>query len=132
MKSVYKYVLDYCWNVVDDPKIPYTIELPKGATVLSCGLQNKENVCIWAMVDPNQTELIEVEFYIFGTGWNISDDIDNGLRFIGTYMISDGMFVYHVFMKEAVPSHSIIDTPYSPLFACEEKQLVLDFQETFN
>ena len=75
MKSVYKYVLDYCWNVVDDPKIPYTIELPKGATVLSCGLQNKENVCIWAMVDPNQTETIEVEFYIFGTGWNISDEV---------------------------------------------------------
>lgn len=132
MKSVYKYVLDYCWNVVDDPKIPYTIELPKGATVLSCGLQNKENVCIWAMVDPNQTEMVEVEFYIFGIGWPISDDIYNGLRFIGTYMISDGMFVYHVFMKEAVPSHSIIDTPYSPLFACEEKQLEFDFQEAFN
>lgn len=132
MKSVYKYVLDYCWNVVDDPKIPYTIELPKGATVLSCGLQNKENVCIWAMVDPNQTEMIEVEFYIFGTGWNISDDIGNDLRFIGTYMISDGMFVYHVFMKEPVPSHSIVNAPYSPLFACEEKQLEFDFQETFN
>ena len=132
MKSVYKYVLDYCWNVVDDPKIPYTIELPKGATVLSCGLQNKENVCIWVMVDPNQTEMIEVEFYIFGTGWNISDDIDNGLRFIGTYMVSDGMFVYHVFMKDPVPSHSIIDTPYSPLSACEEKRLEFDFQETFN
>ena len=132
MKSVYKYVLDYCWNVVDDPKIPYTIELPKGATVLSCGLQNKENVCIWVMVDPNQTEMIEVEFYIFGTGWNISDDIDNGLRFIGTYMVSDGMFVYHVFMKDPVPSHSIVNAPYSPLSACEEKQLEFDFQEAFN
>ena len=132
MKSVYKYVLDYCWNVVDDPKIPYTIELPKGATVLSCGLQNKENVCIWAMVDPNQTEMVEVEFYIFGIGWPISDDIYNGLRFIGTYMISDGMFVYHVFMKEPVPSHSIVNAPYLPLSACEEKLLEFDFQETFN
>lgn len=132
MKSVYKYVLDYCWNVVDDHKNPYTIELPKGAEVLSCGLQNKENVCIWAMVDPNQTEMIEAEFYIFGTGWNIPDDITNSLRFIGTYMISDGMFVYHVFMKEPVPSHSNVDTPYSPLSACEEKQLEFDFQETFN
>lgn len=132
MKSVYKYVLDYCWNVVEDPKIPYTIELPKGATVLSCGLQNKENVCIWAMVDPNQTEMIEAEFYIFGTGWNISDDISNDLRFIGTYMISDGMFAYHVFMKEPVLSHSIVNTPYSPLSACEEKLLEFDFQETFN
>lgn len=132
MKSVYKYVLDYCWNVVDDPKIPYTIELPKGATVLSCGLQNNENVCIWAMVDPNQTEMIEVEFYIFGTGWNISDDIGNDLRFIGTYMISDGMFVYHVFMKEPVLSYSITNTSCSPLSACEEKQLEFDFQEAFN
>ena len=131
MKSVYRYVLDYCWNVVDDTKNPYTIELPKGATVLSCGLQN-ENVCIWVMVDPNQTEKIEVEFYIFGTGWNISDDVGNGLRFIGTYMISDGMFVYHVFMKEPVPSHSIVNAPYLPLSACEEKQLEFDFQEAFN
>ena len=132
MKSVYKYVLDYCWNVVDDPKIPYTIELPKGAEVLSCGLQNKENVCIWAMVDPNQTEMIEAEFYIFGTGWNIPDDITNSLRFIGTCMISDGMYVYHVFMKEHVPSHSIVNSPYSPLSACEEKQLEYDVQESFN
>ena len=131
MKSVYRYVLDYCWNVVEDPKIPYTIELPKGATVLSCGLQNKENVCIWAMVDPNQTEMIEAEFYIFGTGWSISDDISNGLRFIGTYIISDGMFAYHVFMKEPVLSHSVVNTPYSPsLSACEEKQLEYDVQET--
>ena len=132
MKTIYKYVLDTACNVVGVPKIPYTMELPKGAEILSCGLQNKENVCIWAMVDPNQTETIEVEFYIFGTGWNISDDIGNGLRFIGTYMVSDGMFVYHVFMKDPVPSHSIVNAPYSPLSACEEKQLEFDFQEVFN
>ena len=84
------------------------------------------------MVDPNQTEMVEVEFYIFGIGWPISDDIYNGLRFIGTYMISDGMFVYHVFMKEPVPSHSIVNAPYSPLSACEEKLLEFDFQEAFN
>lgn len=132
MKRVYKCVLDTVWNVIGDPKISYTKELPKGATVLSCGLQNKENVCVWAKVDPNQTEMVEVEFYIFGTGWDISDDIDNGLRFIGTFMISDGVYVYHIFMKEAVPSHSITNTSCSPLSACEEKQLEFDFQETFN
>ena len=108
-----------------------TINICTGAWILDFQVQNGVPT-IWAMVDPNQTEMVEVEFYIFGIGWPISDDIYNSLRFIGTYMISDGMFVYHVFMKEAVPSHSIIDTPYSPLFACEEKQLEFVFQETFN
>jgi hypothetical protein len=130
MKSIYKYVLDTAWNVVGSPKIPYTMELPKGAIILSCGLQNKENICVWAKVDPNQTEMVEVEFYIFGTGWPIPDEVDNGLQFIGTVMISDGLYVYHVFIKEPVASYSIPVTSYSPLSTCEEKQLELDFQET--
>ena len=110
MKSVYKYILDYCWNVPGNPCYPYTIKLPKGATILSCGVQNKENVYIWAKVDPNQTETVETKFYIFGTGWDIPDEIDNGLRFIGTYMLNDGMYVFHVFVKEPEPSNSINDT----------------------
>jgi hypothetical protein len=130
MKSIYKYVLDTAWNVVGSPKIPYTMELPKGAIILSCGLQNKENICVWAKVDPNQAEMVEVEFYIFGTGWPIPDEVDNGLQFIGTVMISDGLYVYHVFIKEPVASYSIPVTSYSPLSTCEEKQLELDFQET--
>lgn len=128
MKNVYKYVLDTAWNVVRAPKIPYTMELPKGATILSCGLQNKENICVWAKVDPNQTEMVEVEFYIFCTGWSIPDEIDNGLQFIGTVMISDGLYVYHVFIKEPVASYSIPVTSYSPLSTCEEKQLEVDSQ----
>lgn len=130
MKSIYKYVLDTAWNVVGAPKMPYTMELPKGATILSCGLQNKENICVWAKVDPNQTEMVEVEFYIFGTGWPIPEEIDNGLQFIGTVMISDGLYVYHVFIKEPAATYAIPVSCYSSLSACEEKQLEFDFQET--
>ena len=102
MKNIYKYVLDTAWNVIGAHKMPYTMELPKGTAILSCGLQNKENICVWAKVDPNQTEMVEVEFYIIGTGWPIPDDINNRLLFIGTIMISDGSYVYHVFVKDPV------------------------------
>ena len=129
MKRIYKYVLDTALDVVGAPRFPYTMELPKGTTILSCGLQNKENICVWAKVDPNQTEMVEVEFYIIGTGWPIPDDIDNGLQYIGTVMISDGLYVYHVFVKESVVSHSIPVTSLS-LSMSEERQLELDFIET--
>lgn len=107
MKTIYKYVLDTACNVIGDPKIPYTMELPKGAEILSCGLQNNKNFCVWAKVDPNQTEMVEVEFYIFGTGCPIPDEIGNGLQFIRTVMISDGLYVYHIFIKQPESSYSI-------------------------
>ena len=129
MKTIYKYVLDTACNVLGAPKIPYTMELPKGAEILSCGLQNNKNFCVWAKVDPNQTEMVEVEFYIFGTGCPIPDEIDNGLQFIGTVMISDGRYVYHIFVKAPVASHSIPVTS-SSLSMSEERQLELDFMET--
>ena len=129
MKSIYKYVLDTTWNVIGATKMCYARDLPKGSVILSCGLQNKENICVWAKVDPNQTEMVEVEFYIIGTGWSIPDDIDNGLQYIGTVMISDGLYVYHVFVKEPVVSHSIPVTS-SSLSMSEERQLELDFIET--
>ena len=129
MKTIYKYVLDTALDVVGAPKFPYTMELPKGTAILSCGLQNKENICVWAKVDPNQTEMVEVEFYIIGTGWPIPDNIDNGLQYIGTVMISDDLYVYHVFVKEPVASHSIPVTS-SSLSMSEERQLELDFIET--
>ena len=116
MKTIYTYVLDTACNVVGAPKIPYTMELPKGAVILSCGLQNNKNLyknlCVWAKVDPNQTEMVEVEFYIFGTGWPIPDEIDNSLQFIGTVMISDGLYVYHIFIKQPESSYSIPATSY--------------------
>ena len=43
MKTIYKYVLYTACNVVGTPKFPYTMELPKGAVILSCGLQNNKN-----------------------------------------------------------------------------------------
>ena len=130
MKTIYKYVLYTACNVVGAPKIPYTMELPKGAVILSCGLQNNKNFCVWAKVDPNQTEMVEVEFYIFGTGWPILDEIDNGLQFIGTVMISDGLYVYHIFIKQPESSYSIPVTSCSPLFTGEERHEEVVFQDT--
>ena len=129
MKTIYKYVLDTACNVVVAPKIPYTMELPKGAVIFSCGLQNNK-ICVWAKVDHNQTERVEVEFYIFGTGWPIPDEIDNSLQFIGTVMISDGLYVYHIFIKHPETSYSIPVTSCSPLFTGEERREEIVFQDT--
>ena len=81
MKTIYKYPLT---------SQDCTLHLPKDSEILTIKLQN-ENPTLWALVNPNTSELEERHICIVGTGWQVEDN----MKYITTYM--DGYFVWHVF-----------------------------------
>lgn len=85
MKTIYKYPLEI--------KDYQAIDMPIGAEILTVQTQNAIP-CIWAMVDPDLAS-VKYEFGLFGTGFQISDEFKG--KYIGTYQLSDGAFVGHVF-----------------------------------
>jgi len=81
MKTIYKYTLD---------SQDCTLQLPKGAEILTVQLKNG-SPSLWALVNPNTSELEERHICIVGTGWEVEDT----MKYITTYM--DGYFVWHTF-----------------------------------
>jgi hypothetical protein len=65
------------------------LQLPKDAEILTVKLQN-EIPTLWALVDPNTSELEERYVCTIGTGW----DAEDNMKYITTYV--DGHFVWHV------------------------------------
>lgn len=85
MKTVYKYKL-----MIDDLQ---SVNLPKGAKPLCVKVQN--NVpCLWALVDPNETEVEPIGIRIAGTGHPINEDVKD---YLGTAIMYDGNLVFHFF-----------------------------------
>lgn len=82
MQTVYKYPLPHQRDV--------TIELPRGAEILSVGAQD-DNAVLWARADPHQPKVIR-KLRIIGTGHPDADG-----TFIGTILLHDGRLVFHVF-----------------------------------
>ena len=86
MREIWKYILDRT------DRAP--VSMPKGAQVLSAGVQGDcDLVCIWALVDP-EAERVGRRISVYGTGWPIADD--PGV-FVGTVSTADGALVWHVF-----------------------------------
>ena len=77
----------------------HSIEMPKGARILSVGVQDhlSESIMIWAMVDPEAPSCRRV-FAICRTGHSIFPQApvwQNKLSFLGT--VQQGPLVWHVF-----------------------------------
>lgn len=88
MKQVFKYELR--------PNTPH-LRLPKGAVVLSTGCQ-REGIFIWAEVDANRPT--ETRFFeVFGTGHEIRETAGMHRKFVGTALMNEGQYVWHVFEK---------------------------------
>lgn len=89
-KRIFKYTLE--------TKDEQVIILPKGAEILTVQTQFNEPQ-LWALIDPNckNTEVRFIE--IFGTGHPI--DFDRGVdrKYLATYQLYDGNFVFHVFER---------------------------------
>lgn len=85
-KTIWKYEL----KVTDSQRT----EMPTGAKVLSVQVQF-EKPCLWAMVDPERI-MEHRTFRIYGTG-HIIDINSNNLQFIGTFQVSGGGYVFHLF-----------------------------------
>lgn len=73
-----------------------TIELPKGAEILSLQTQF-DDACIWFLCNPKEEEKEVKVLDIFGTGHPITDGY-NG-RFLGTYQLQNGHLVFHCFER---------------------------------
>ena len=90
MKAIHKYPL----TLQGEEKV----SLPEGARIL-CVQNQRETICIWAVVDPDITSHEERTFMIIGTG-HIHDSIPTG-GYIGTVQLQDGFLVFHVFEKNS-------------------------------
>lgn len=87
-KSIYKYEL----MITNTQKV----ELPVGAEILTVQLQF-ESPCLWALVEPDQTETETRVIEIFGTGHTITDDIGVSRKYINTFQTEGGVYIFHVF-----------------------------------
>lgn len=71
------------------------VSMPKGSSILSLQVQ-KGVPTIWALVNPKS--ILETRaFMIVGTGWEMEEPPSG--EFIGTFQVSGGDFVLHVFEK---------------------------------
>lgn len=72
------------------------IAMPKGAEILSVGLQHGF-VTLWVKADIDGSNSLEpVTIGIFGTGKSLPEEV-NVAQFIGTVQVLDGQLVWHVF-----------------------------------
>ena len=84
-KVVYKYKLQIT-------KVIQEVVLPLGAQILCIKMQNDE-LCMWALVDPDQTYNEVIKIRCAGTGHEITEDVE----YIDTVMLLDGELVFHFF-----------------------------------
>ncbi|MGH7901606.1 MAG: DUF7352 domain-containing protein [Thermodesulfobacteriota bacterium] len=85
-KKIYKYQLEITDNQI--------IKMPVGAKILTVDTQGDDNVCLWALVDPNM-EYKDRKIRIIGTGHPIEDW--EKLEYIGTAQQLSGGLIWHVF-----------------------------------
>ncbi len=86
MKKIFKYILK--------PSVSQLIEVPKGATILSAGVQF-DDICIWILVNPIIEEKESKTIKVIGTG--IFIDLEKEHRFINTVQLLDGGLIFHIF-----------------------------------
>jgi hypothetical protein len=86
--TVYKYGEWHLFELEDRMKL----RVPRVHRFIHVAEQH-EKLCLWAVVD-NNTELVDVEVMIVGTGFEQMSD--KPARHIGTALMSDGL-VWHVF-----------------------------------
>jgi len=77
-----------------------TVQMPKGAQVLSVQVQDGEPQ-LWAMVD-EQAPTEPRTFATYGTGHPLPDVANHG-RFVSTYQMHSGRLVFHVFDQTPAP-----------------------------
>lgn len=88
---IYKYILQ---DTIGENQI---LALPKDAEILHFALQHDEWT-IWCLLPvQNITEHENRTFLITGTGWNIHLQDKEHLEHIGTVLVDNGNFVWHLF-----------------------------------
>ena len=88
VKSIWKFALKE-----DDFQ---TVSMPPQSKVLTAQVQN-ENVCIWALVDPNDSQRFDYPVWVHGTGHPVVDAAIQG-RYVASVQLEGGALVFHVFV----------------------------------
>jgi hypothetical protein len=55
------------------------------------------NICLWALIDPEETRTTTRLFRLAGTGHKITLPEENKLAYVGTVMPYNGELVFHLF-----------------------------------
>lgn len=84
MKSIYKYPIE----VVDEQEV----SMPIGAKILCVQLQYGKP-CLWVEVNLDEAVHEKRKVFVHGTG----NRYEEHQRYIGTFQLSNGNFVFHVF-----------------------------------
>ena len=88
-KTIWKFELEVTDNQY--------VNMPYGAELLSVQTQGT-TPCLWALVDAkNPTE--ERHFEVFGTGHPVNCDMGIERKYIGTFQLSGGATVFHLFER---------------------------------
>lgn len=77
-----------------------TVAMPAGAKLLHVGVQEVElftTAVVWALVNPDETQMIERQFMLVPTGHPFYGE---GMDYVGTVLLDDGAFVLHVFERQ--------------------------------
>jgi hypothetical protein len=75
----------------------FSLDLPKGAKILSFHFAQHEQPNIWALVDETQEATERRDFFLAGTGHPVPNAPDLDLTFIGTALMAGGALVWHLF-----------------------------------
>ena len=89
MKAIFKYNLPVKLAVLS----PEKIEIQKGAIFLKAKNQ-REELSLWFEVDPEETEVEDVHFFIVHTGDYLPD---NKKKYLETVLFDDGSYVVHLY-----------------------------------
>jgi hypothetical protein len=89
VKKIYKYDVE-----VNDT---FEVEMPDGAEILTVQVQHQQPV-IWALVETNN-KTVKRFFRLIGTGNPIEMDEQESLNHIGTFQITGGALVFHLFER---------------------------------
>jgi len=85
------------WRYPLKPTVEQTISVPIGACLLTVATKS-DNPQLWFLVDPSQKKEKRT-FFIVGTGTEFDE---TQLRYIGTFLNDNDMYVFHVFERLSV------------------------------
>ena len=83
------------WTVPKDGMDLFELDVPEGAQILTCQVQNGRAV-VWAPVNPAARQT-KMRFRVIGTGHPHMDLVD--WTYAGTFQLLEGAFVGHLFVK---------------------------------
>ena len=95
-KKIWKYPL----NVVDEQ----IVRLPKGAILMTV-VSQYDNVCMYALVDPDEKDYEPRTIRLYGTGHELDEREHVIHRFLGSCITMGGSLVWHVFEVEVCGHH---------------------------